>query len=111
MKGSNTLLSSHMLSNMLFLGNVSYIVVHSWYIGYLKTGVIYSSVIGSPCKYIMTGQEYFFSLHQPALELYSPSEMISEIIMLDLDRTFSRVLSSLLKQAIIKISAIAELNK
>lgn len=36
--------------------------------------------------------------------------MISEIVMLDLDRPFLRVLSSLLKQAIIKISAVAEFN-
>lgn len=57
------------------------------------------------------GKNIFFSLSKPALELYSPSEMISEIVMLDLDRPFLRVLSSLLKQAIIKISAIAEFNK
>lgn len=69
-----TFLRSDLISYMWFLGNASYIVLHSWYISYLKTGV------NSPCKYNMTGQGSFFSASKPALELYSPSEMISEIM-------------------------------
>lgn len=81
----------HMCGGFSEMLCVFHIVAHFWYISYMRTGVVYSSVKDSPCKYTLAGSKNKYSVSKL---LWSWSEMISEIVMLDPDWPFQWFLIS-----------------